>query len=153
MVMSAFPRPSANGGFTLIEIVMVIVVLGILAAVVFPRMGGLSESSRVTATRSELQVLKRAIVGNPAVVAGGRYVDVGFEGDVGHPPAGLTELAIKPDSINAYDPFTRLGWHGPYVDTTGGDYLTDAWGTAYVFSAAGRTITSLGGPDTIVVTF
>jgi general secretion pathway protein G len=140
-------------GFTLIEIVMIIVVLGLLAALIFPSFVGVSENSRITATQYELQTLKRAIVGNPSAVVGGRYIDVGFEGDIGHPPASLVELGIKPDSIPAYDTFTRLGWNGPYIDTAGDEYLTDAWGDTYVYDMANRRIMSTGGADTIAVRF
>ena len=132
---------------------MVVVVLGILAAIVVPRMGGLSESSRINATKSEMLMLKRAIVGNSSITAGGRYIDVGFEGDIGRPPLSLTELAVQPDSLAAYDKFTRIRWNGPYVDIGGGDYLTDAWGSAYVYNPSARLIMSLGGPDTITVSF
>jgi hypothetical protein len=97
--------------------------------------------------------LKRAIVGNSSITAGGRYIDVGFEGDIGRPPATLTELAVKPDSIAAYDRFTRYGWNGPYIDSADGDYLSDAWGFPYVYDPAGRTILSVGGPDTIKISF
>ncbi len=140
-------------GFTLIELVMVIVVLGLVAAIVIPRMGGLSESSRITATESEMLMLKRAIVGNPSAVAEGRYYDVGFEGDVGHPPASLAELGSKPDTVPEYDKFTRIGWNGPYIDTSGGEYLTDAWGAAYIYNPSLRTIMSVGGSDTIIASF
>lgn len=140
-------------GFTLIEIVMVVVVLGILAAIVVPRMGGLSENSRITATKSEMLMLKRAIIGNSSITAGGRYLDAGFQGDMGRPPVNLAELAVKPDSVTAYDKFTRIGWNGPYIDSADGDYLTDAWGTPYVYDPSARTILSVGGPDTIRISF
>lgn len=140
-------------GFTLIELVMIIVVLGLLAAIIVPQIGGLSDSSRITATKSEMLMLKRAIIGNPSAVGGGRYFDVGFEGDIGHPPANLSDLGIKPDSIPAYDKFTRIGWNGPYIDTSGGEYLTDAWGAAYIYNPDLRRIMSVGGPDTIIASF
>jgi prepilin-type N-terminal cleavage/methylation domain-containing protein len=140
-------------GFTLIELVMVIVVLGLLTAIIVPQMGGLSDSSRITATKSEMLMLKHAIIGNPSTVAGGRYFDVGYEGDVGHPPASLSDLGTKPDSIPAYDKFTRIGWNGPYIDTSGGAYLTDAWGAAYIYDPGMRRIISIGGPDTIIASF
>jgi len=132
---------------------MVIVILGIVAAIAIPRMGGISESSRINATKSEMMVLKKAIAGNASVAAGGRYIDVGFEGDIGHPPASLWELGSKPDSLSPYDKFTRIGWNGPYIDTSGEDYLRDAWGTDYLYNGATRTITSVGGTDTLRISF
>lgn len=137
----------------MIELVMIIVVLGLVAAIVVPRVGGLSESSRISATESEMLMLKQAIIGNPSAVAAGRYFDVGFEGDVGHPPVTLSELGTKPDTVPAYDKFTRIGWNGPYVDTSGGEYLTDAWGAAYIYNPSLRTIKSVGGSDTLVASF
>jgi type II secretory pathway pseudopilin PulG len=141
-------------GFTLIEIVIIIVTLGILAAVAVPKFVDLTQSSKVNATKQELMTLKRAIIGNPDVVAGGEYVDRGFEGDVGYPPSRLADLVRKPDSIAVYNPLARHGWNGPYVDSLGGHYAVDAWGNTYVYSSAARTILSTGGgADTIRVTF
>lgn len=142
-----------RSGFTLIELVLIIVVLGIIAAVAIPKMGDFAESSKKSATQSELQTLKRAIVGNPTVTAGGRYIDVGFEGDVGHPPVTLLELGAIPGSLSVYDKFTRSGWNGPYIDTAGGEYLNDAWGISYNYNPSGRTISSVGGADTVSISF
>ena len=140
-------------GFTLIELVIVIVTLGIVAAVAIPRFGNITESSKTNATRSEMVVLKKAIVGNPESVAGGEYIDRGFEGDVGFVPSQLVDLSRKPDSVAAYDKFTRLGWNGPYVDSAQALYLSDSWGTAYVYQPGNRRIVSVGGPDSIIVNF
>jgi len=144
---------AGSRGFTLIELIIIIVVLGILAAVAIPKMGDLASSSRVNATKSEMIMLKRAIIGNPQVVSGGRYVDVGFEGDVGRPPTSLIDLAVKPDSIAMFDKFTRLGWNGPYVDSASGDFLQDAWDQPYLYNPNARTITSTGGSETITISF
>jgi prepilin-type N-terminal cleavage/methylation domain-containing protein len=150
-------RPVArHSGFTLIEIVIVIVTLGILAAVAIPYFADISDGSRISATRDEMQRLKRAIVGNPAAVAAGSYVDRGFAGDVGQLPASLTDLAVKPDSIPPYNRLTRIGWNGPYIDDDANSYLTDAWGNPYVYDRAGRRLISPGAGgsgDSIIVTF
>ena len=112
------------------------------------------ESAKINATKQEMAVLKKAIVGNPAAVAGGEYIDRGFEGDVGSVASALVDLVVKPDSISSYDKLTRLGWNGPYIDSSGGDYLRDAWGNNYVYQPGSRRIISTGGGgDSIIVSF
>lgn len=132
---------------------MVIVTLGILAAVAIPRFTDMSESSKITATKKELLTLKTAIAGNPDVVAGGKYVDRGFEGDVGFAPSQLADLVTKPDSVSTYDKLTGIGWNGPYIDSTEGNYLKDAWDAAYVYQPSNRRLISVGGSDSIIVGF
>lgn len=140
-------------GFTLIELVIIIVVLGILAGFAVPRFADMTTSSKRTATLDEMNGLKKAIIGNPSAVAGGVYIDRGFEGDVGFAPSRLQDLAAKPDTISSYNKLSRLGWNGPYIDSSGGVYLTDAWGAIYAYDRAGRRIVSTGGPDSLIVTF
>ena len=142
-----------HAGFTLVELVIIIVTLGILAAVAVPMFGDIFESSKISATKSELESLKRAIVGNPRIIAGGELVDRGFEGDVGVLPSQLSDLVTKPGAVPAYNKITRIGWNGPYIDNNNGDYLNDAWGTPYIYSQAGRNILSINGSDTITVSF
>lgn len=142
-----------SGGFTLVELVIVIVVLGIVAGVVIPRIGPLTEQSKVNATREEMLRIKTAIKGDPSLISGSEYVNRGFEGDVGFAPSQLHDLVRKPDSIPAYDKFTRLGWNGPYLDSSGQNYLYDAWGLAYSYNPTTRTITATGADPDIVVTF
>jgi type II secretory pathway pseudopilin PulG len=142
-----------HAGFTLVELVIIIVTLGILAAVAIPIFGNMINSSKISATQSELESLKRAIVGNPRVVAGGELIDRGYEGDVGATPMQLSDLVTKPGIIPAYDKITRIGWNGPYIDNNNGDYLKDAWGNNYTYDRNNRTIQSINGPDTITVIF
>lgn len=144
-------RKLHSGGFTLVELVIIIVVLGILAAVAIPKFSSISDNSKITATKEEMQQLKRAIVGNPTIVAGGTVVDRGYYGDVGSLPTALADLVTKPGSVATYDKLTRIGWNGPYIDSAG--YSIDAWGGTYVYSSATRRIISIHGTDSIIVTF
>jgi hypothetical protein len=114
----------------------------------------MSGSAKIAATKEEMTSLKRAIVGNPSAVSGGQYIDRGFEGDIGFAPSSLQDLAIKPDSIAAYNQLTRLGWNGPYVDSAAGLYLKDAWGANYLYDRPNRRLISIGGaPDSIIIPF
>ena len=136
-------------GFTLIELAVIIVVLGVMAAVAVPVFSNFTTSAKINATREEMNTLKRAIVGNPSAVSGGQYIDRGFEGDCGFVPSTLIDLARKPDSVQVYDRLTRLGWNGPYLDSSRSDYLKDAWGQNYVYDPGNRRIISTGGSDTV----
>ena len=143
----------SDNGFTLIELVIVIVILGIVAGVAIPRFSSLTEQSRLSATKDEMLRLKEAIVGDPRVISSGEYINRGFLGDVGFPPSRLLDLAVKPDSISSYNAVTRIGWNGPYIDSASQNYLKDAWGNNYVYSPAARTITSTGTTPNTVVNF
>jgi prepilin-type N-terminal cleavage/methylation domain-containing protein len=147
------PWGQACSGFTLIELIIIIVVLGILATFSIAKYSDFLQESKNAATRSEMATIKRAIIGNSQMIAGGHYIDVGFAGNVGHPPAQLSELVRKPDSISVYNAISRLGWNGPYLDSAGGDYLKDAWGRNYAYDPTARTITSVGSGANIVVSF
>jgi len=142
-----------KSGFTLIELVVIVIVLGIVAAVAIPKIGDIINSSKTTATKEEMMRLKRAIMGNSAVASGGRFSDRGYRGDVGSFPPNLTGLVTKPGGVAVWNPYTRLGWNGPYIDSTNGDYFKDAWGASYVYDSTARTLTSTGSASNIVVQF
>lgn len=146
-------RTRSVHGFTLVELVIIIVVLGLIAAVGIPKIGGLLGESKSSASKAEMAELKKAIIGNPQVVAGSSLVSRGFEGDVGFAPSSLQDLATKPDSVSAWDRIQERGWHGPYIDASDGDYLKDAWGAAYVYDGSARTITSSGSGSDITINF
>jgi general secretion pathway protein G len=101
--------------FTLVEMLLVITIIGILAALVVPKMMGRSEQARQAATRADLSAIKTALDA--------------FEVDNGYYPKGkngLTDLLVSPRDAK--------GWHGPYLDKI----PQDPWGNDYVFEFPGK---------------
>jgi len=127
-------------GFTLIEVLMTIVIIGILAAVAMRSVQSSIDSSRVRETQAEMDELIAAIAGNPDLYNNGMRSSFGYVGDVGALPASLDNLVTNPGGYST--------WNGPYVsrrftqDTEG--FKKDAWGNNYTFST-GITLASTGG--------
>jgi len=134
-----------NRGFSLIELLIVIVVLGIMAALAAKSMTGSVEHRRHNETEREMETLAAAIVGNPDLTQNGRRCDFGYVGDIGAFPPNLQALAQNPGGYAT--------WRGPYLppgftqDSAG--YEFDAWGASYAYSG-GLTITSPGGGSPVV---
>ncbi|MCS1406877.1 MAG: Type II secretion system protein G [Verrucomicrobia subdivision 3 bacterium] len=110
-------------GFTLVEMLLVLVILAALAAVVVPKFAGRSKQAKVTAAKTEIATLETALDS--------------FEVDNGYYPkggGGLADLVIQPS--NAPD------WRGPYIKR---GVPKDPWGNDYIYEYPGRRNT--GGYD------
>lgn len=107
-------RRRKRTGFTLIEVLLVIAILGVLAAFVVPSFMGAGEQARIDA--AQIQVSRAGPIANA--------LDL-YRLHVGEYPStedGLRALWEKPDSLDEDD-----RWTGPYIaDVTS---LIDPWRT------------------------
>lgn len=102
-----------NKGFTLIEILLVVTIIGVLVSLVTPRLAGRSEEARRQASQADID-------GGIAIA-----LDM-YELDNGRYPEKLEHLIAKPaESIN---------WKGPYMKK---GLPKDPWGSAYLYRAPG----------------
>jgi prepilin-type N-terminal cleavage/methylation domain-containing protein len=130
-------------GFSLIELLVIVVVIGIMAAIAMQSMSSAVEDSRRMQTERQMEKLSDAIVGNSEVMQDGIRSDFGYVGDVGAFPSNLGALYTNPGIAT---------WSGPYVqidhteDTV--SFKSDAWGSPFTYSG-GVTITSPGHGTTM----
>ncbi|HYD96437.1 MAG TPA: type II secretion system major pseudopilin GspG [Noviherbaspirillum sp.] len=105
-------------GFTLIEIMVVVVIMGILAALVVPKLMGRADDARITAARQDIATLMQAL--KLYKLDNQRYPTT---------EQGLQALIAKPTSGPAAN-----GWkQGGYVDKL----PKDPWGSAYQYLSPG----------------
>jgi general secretion pathway protein G len=115
LLLPDFHRLSSQSGFTLLELLVVIVIIGMLAAYVGPKYFSQLDKSEVTITRAQIDGFSRAL-------------DT-FRLDVGRYPTteeGLNALLNKPSNADR--------WNGPYLK---GAIPLDPWGHAYLYKAPG----------------
>ena len=137
-----------NRGYTLIELILVIVIIGILASIAVQSLKSSDENQRFNRTVDEMEMLARGIVGDERLVSGGIRTDFGYVGDVGALPPNLDALVTNPGGYAT--------WNGPYiisdfVENTE-DYKRDAWNNLYTYSG-GVTISSTGGGSSMTKQF
>lgn len=108
-------RNRKNTGFTLIELMLVVIIIGILASVVLPRFTGASKQARIEATRSQLEIFSLAL--DMFELHNGRFPTL---------EEGLAALRTRPK--NAPD------WRGPYLKKT---IPKDPWGKDYIYKSPG----------------
>lgn len=102
---------SRQRGFTLLEILVVVVIIGLLAGIVAPRLFKSVTKSEVTTAKAQIESL-------------GKALDQ-YRLDIGHYPStqqGLAALTHKPAEESR--------WDGPYLKK---DAPLDPWGNPYVY--------------------
>jgi general secretion pathway protein G len=105
------PRRLVQAGFTLLELLVVIVIIGMLASYVGPKYFAQIGKSEVTVAKAQLDALSKAIEA--------------LRLDVGRFPSaseGLAALMTKPDNMT--------GWNGPYLKKA---IPLDPWQKPYIY--------------------
>lgn len=109
---------AVSRGFTLIEIMVVVVIMGILAALVVPKLMGRADDARITAARQDIATLMSAL--KLYKLDNQRYPST---------EQGLQALISKPTSGPSAN-----GWKsGGYIDKL----PNDPWGNPYQFLSPG----------------
>lgn len=102
-------------GFTLIEMLVVLVLIGLLASLVGPRLFSRVDTAKVQTAQAQIKLLKGALET--------MRLDLG---DYPGVPEGLAWLGVAPTDAAA-----AIRWKGPYLD---GGVPLDPWGQAYQYN-------------------
>jgi general secretion pathway protein G len=114
------PRSLVSRGFTLIEIMVVVVIMGILAALVVPKLMGRTDDARISAARQDIATIMQAL--KLYRLDNQRYPST---------EQGLQALITKPTSGPSAN-----GWKtGGYLDKN--SLPKDPWGNVYQFLSPG----------------
>jgi general secretion pathway protein G len=100
-------------GFTLTELMLVVAIIGILAALVIPKIAGNSLRAQITAANADINGGIKTALGN-------------YEVDNGQYPKGLQDLLTQPANAK--------NWHGPYLDNA----PLDPWKNPYIYYFPGK---------------
>lgn len=113
------PARTHATGFTLLEMLVVLVIIGLIASLVGPRLFARVDSSKVQVAETQSKMLRGAIET--------------FRLEVGRlptPEEGLDALRKAPADERA-----KARWRGPYLDE---EIPADPWGNAYLYAIPGR---------------
>lgn len=105
-------------GLTLLEMVIVVFILGLVAASAVSLTGGIDQQFRYEQTRSRLTQLRSAIIGAGGVGLGGDRPLSGYVVDVGLLPADIDALVNDPTAADETDAFERFEPIAPVYDPT-----------------------------------
>lgn len=100
-------------GFTLVELLLVLVILALIAGLVLPGIIGKAESAKAKAALSQISRISMSVES--------------FYLDTGNTPSSLEALVNRPSGVT--------GWNGPYIKTS---LLKDPWGQPYKYSVPGE---------------
>lgn len=122
-------RREGGRGFTLVELLVVIVVLAVLAAIVLPKFMNSGQRAKESALRSDLKLLRNAVSL--------------YDADTGYYPSSLADLSATSAPSNGLDAsgnqqsINASDWHGPYLQTIPDDPIS---GSAFTYSSTSPTV-------------
>ncbi len=106
-----------TSGFTLLEMLVVILIIGMLTGIVGPRLLGQLAQSEITTARAQLGALDKAIQA--------------FRIDTGRYPTTAEGIAVLQTP-----PAGEARWRGPYLQ---GTLPMDPWGKPYQYASPGKS--------------
>lgn len=164
-----------SAGFTLLELVVVVAVMGLISTMAMDVYTDHSNQKRFEATKERLAEIKFAIIGDPMMKVGSQTVLSGFYYDTERLPFNINELIIDPDNVGeCFDISSAVtieskksdceviigntwhsDWNGPYLhnlQSNKGDLVfRDAWGNTNSDGNFGWIFTP-NGDDLVVQT-
>ena len=102
-----------QGGFTLVELLLVLVILALIGGLVLPGIIGKAESAKTKVAASQVSRMSMAVES--------------YYLDTGNTPDSLEDLVNEPGDAN--------GWNGPYIKASS---LKDPWGRDYEYTYPGE---------------
>jgi general secretion pathway protein G len=111
----AVQKSKLRRAFTLVEMLLVVTIIGILAALVIPKIAGNGERARVTAAMTDINGGIKSALGQ-------------YEIDNGFYPKSLQDLLTQPSNAK--------NWHGPYLDKQ--QIPLDPWQNPYIYYFPGK---------------
>lgn len=110
----ATPR-RRRAGFTLVEMLLVLVILAVLAAIVIPKFSGRTQQAKETAAKTQISGFETALDA--------------YEVDTGSYPSGANGLNALVDPPNNVQ-----NWKGPYLKKV----PVDPWNNPYIYTYPGK---------------
>lgn len=108
-----FASPSAQAGFSLLEIIIVLILIGGIMALVGSRLLGGADRGKANLAKSQIQTLAGKVEN--------------YQLDTGSLPGTLDDLVVAPQNAG--------GWLGPYAKSA---ELKDPWGHVIEYRAPGE---------------